>query len=395
MSWNDVILLPLEPDAEAQKQVEEATCHSEQSKGITCQVEIHTSDDVWTLFCRNSKGERKSVGGDEIYIRYEEFDPVVENEETEEKMSLVLQAVAIVTDNEDGSYSLSFYTTPTHPSPNKTGSIKCLTVYLEYSNHIGRLPSPQKRDWKNGGYTHKRYNCSPRLRPPVKPFNPPINENSINLNNFERVICFGDSTMDQFVRQRPNKKGKYYFQSNLRVGEKMRLPMNSETFETHLQMLQEQLGEELSSSESDKNTALILGSCLWDILDAQDTLQGKDYQNHITSCRRYIERIRDMYKVTIVWKSPMAVHIHWVDLDRLVEHDRQTATLFGIDRVRYMSASRSKFLYEKQTELMKELQVPVLDLFRATYLSADKLYPSDGRHYRPDLNRLMLQWYYR
>ena len=82
MSWNDVILLPLEPDAEAQKQVEEATCHSEQSKGITCQVEIHTSDDVWTLFCRNSKGERKSVGGDEIYIRYEEFDPVVENEET-------------------------------------------------------------------------------------------------------------------------------------------------------------------------------------------------------------------------------------------------------------------------------------------------------------------------
>jgi len=33
-------------------------------------------------------------------------------------------------------------------------------------------------------------------------------------------------------------------------------------------------------------------------------------------------------------------------------------------------------------------------LWQPTYLSADWLYPSDGRHYRPDLNRMMLSWFY-
>ena len=43
---------------------------------------------------------------------------------------------------------------------------------------------------------------------------------------------------------------------------------------------------------------------------------------------------------------------------------------------------------------MEELQVPMIDLYEATYLSADLLYPSDGRHYKPDLNRKMLSWLY-
>ena len=87
--------------------------------------------------------------------------------------------------------------------------------------------------------------------------------------------------------------------------------------------------------------------------------------------------------------------VHWVDLDRVVEHDRATATLFGINRIRYMSASRSRYLYELQKKIMKRLDVPFLDLYEATYLSADQLYPSDGRHYRPDLNRKMLGWFYK
>jgi hypothetical protein len=33
-------------------------------------------------------------------------------------------------------------------------------------------------------------------------------------------------------------------------------------------------------------------------------------------------------------------------------------------------------------------------LYEATHLSADQLYPSDGRHYKPDLNRKMLSWFY-
>lgn len=43
---------------------------------------------------------------------------------------------------------------------------------------------------------------------------------------------------------------------------------------------------------------------------------------------------------------------------------------------------------------MIELKVPLLDLYEATYLSSDQLYPSDGRHYKPDMNRKMLGWFY-
>lgn len=311
-----------------------------------------------------------------------------------------LQAVAFVKDNGDGSYDLSFSTTPWYPDMPENEECEHdreLTIYLEYSNHIGTLPPPQKSEWRNGGYTHKKYSCCPNQRPPIKAFKPPsTKEDCINLSSFDQVFAFGDSTMDQFTRQRPNKKGKYYFQPKLRVGEKMRLPLNSQTIDTHLQLLDEQFGQELKTSTSSDSTALILGSCLWDVLDYEDTLQGTEYANHAQACQSYIEEIQTRYpKVSLVWKSPMAVHIHWVDLDRLIQNQQETATLFGVDRVRYMSASRSKFLHNLQTKLMKGLQIPMLDLFDATFLSADKLYPSDGRHYRPELNRKMLQWFYR
>ena len=38
--------------------------------------------------------------------------------------------------------------------------------------------------------------------------------------------------------------------------------------------------------------------------------------------------------------------------------------------------------------------IPTLDLYQATYLSADWTLPKDARHYRPELNRTMLQWFY-
>jgi len=239
------------------------------------------------------------------------------------------------------------------------------------------------------------------------------------------------------MRQRPNKKGKYYFQPNLRIlGEKVRMGLNSETVgELVEQMRDDAVEKELacntnSNSNSNNNTrttttnsnsnsnttttttnsnsnttrttktptkkkALIVGSCLWDILSANDALQGPGFEDHARACKDYVRLLRERYPgVTIVWKLPMAVHIHWVDLQRVVEHDRSTATLFGRNRIKYMSGSRSRYLYELQKRTMEELGVPVMDLYEATYLSADWLYPSDGRHYKPDLNRTMLGWFY-
>jgi hypothetical protein len=407
-----VLLIPAEPDVGAQQVVEESTCDSdsERSSTVTCQVEIQAGDadfSCWTLYSRDQNGERKTSGGDEFYIRYEEFtdDQDNENNDDGEHNHLVLKAVAIITDHKNGSYSLDFVTPPMNPNlPFKTDddSRGILTVHFEYSDGIGQLPPPCKHDWKNGGYTHNTYTYTYAgcpVRPPIRHFRPPSHSESgiIDLGSYDEVLCFGDSTMDQFVRQRYNKKGKYYFQPNVKVGEKVLFGLNHQNVDSMLEMLDENFGEELRNREEDKDdhVAMILGSCLWDILDAHDALQGRDYEDHIQACRKYIECIRECYpNVTLFWKSPMAVHIHWVDLERLVEQGRANGNLFGIDRICYMSASRSRFLCDIQAKVMRELNVPLLDLYEATYLSSDQLYPSDGRHYRPDLNRLMLSWFY-
>jgi hypothetical protein len=260
------------------------------------------------------------------------------------------------------------------------------------------------------------------LRPHIREFRPPIP--CIDLSTFDQVFVFGDSTFCQFVRQRPNKKGKYYFQPNLRIlGEKIRVGLNTKTVSVLLKLLDESnLDGVLSKVDTgSKERALIVGSCLWDILDSEDELQGSSYEDHAHACAEFVRRLRKKYpQIVVIWKSPMACHskwymialgrciqqflhsfavflhaqVHWVDLDRVVENDRATATLFGINRIRYMSASRSWYLYHLQKNIMKSLHVPFLDLYEATYLSSDQLYPSDGRHYRPDLNRKMIGWFF-
>ncbi len=389
----EVLLIPQEPDRDIQTQIA-TSAGSSWSEQATCQVELLLGTNQWTVRCRDQDGKLKCQGGDELYIRYEEYS--CHNLGGEDAPSC--QAVALLQDHEDGTYLLDFVSTPmchTHPvldaiPCSKTKRI--LTVYLEYTNGIGKLPSPTKNDWSDGGYSHRCFTTIVSVRPSIRSFTPP--PCTIDLGSFDQILAFGDSTMDQFVRQRPNQKGKYYFHPNILVGEKLRQRLNSKTVHPIVALLENDFGKILRECAMEgKSVCLLLGSCLWDILDSSDTMQGSDFEDHIQACREYILQVRKRYQVTVAWKSPMAVHIHWVDMNRLIEHDRSTATLFGRDRVRYMSSSRSKSLYKKQCTLMEEMGVPLLDIYEASYLSADQLFPADGRHYRPDLNRLMLSWF--
>jgi hypothetical protein len=139
---------------------------------------------------------------------------------------------------------------------------------------------------------------------------------------------------------------------------------------------------------------LILGSSAWDILDAADTGQGADFADHQKACRTLIALIGNLTlnaTVTTVWKSPTAVHPHIVV--------KRRTKWFGpiakaTRRIKYMSTGRAETLYEKQKAIMAELQVPFLDVYEATYLSADWHFPSDGRHYMPQLNQAMFNWFY-
>lgn len=409
---SDAIFIPSKPDLGVRIEIERAT--SSDSPNCCCQVEIQIRADAKSLlYSRDSNGRCKTKGGDEFYVRYEELTLVDIDGDDNVSREITTQAVAFITDRNDGSYELDFCTTPMHPVPsprtanttdknhyndNEENFIRIITIHFEYTDSIGFMSSPSKQDWLNGGYSHKQYKLklpTNFYRPFIRIFSPPTP--NVDLSQFDQVFAFGDSTFCQFLRQRPNKKGKYYFQENLRIiGQKVRIGLNSETIDTLVELIREDvIDRELSNKSDLKRKALVVGSSLWDILSADDTLQGSEFKDHCNACREYIYRLRQIYPgVTLLWKSPMAVHIHWVDLQRVVEHDRATATLFGINRIKYMSSSRSLFLYQVQRQLMEDLRIPMLDLYEATYLSSDQLYPSDGRHYKPDLNRKMLGWFY-
>jgi hypothetical protein len=335
-----VLLVPAEPDVSALRIVEEATkgaaavsllntVNDEKdsfSAGACCQVEIHIRSNKLKslLYTRNCHGQRKCTGGDEFYIRYEEH--AVDASESDRQPStpaqLQLQAVALVTDIGDGSYELEFSTTPMIPFlPRELNDargdkvVAAWTVYFEYTNGIGSLPPPLKGTWPNGGYTHTLYQKKGNplsLRPQIREFHPPMP--CIDLSTFDQVFVFGDSTFCQFVRQRPNKKGKYFFQPNLRVlGEKVRVGLNTKTISVLLQLVQSNLDGVLSKVDSGaKKRALIVGSCLWDILDSEDELQGSSYDDHAHACLEYVRELRKKYpQIIVIWKSPMACHSKW------------------------------------------------------------------------------------
>jgi hypothetical protein len=290
-----------EPDIEAQERVRKATNNADLN--VTCQVQI-TSDDCskgWFLTSLDSRGVPQTSGGDEFYIRYTE-----EHQDKDDETSPSVLAVAMMEDLGNGTYRLNFCTSPTHPelpplSTPESSQGGTLTIYFEYSNGMGQMPPPSKNAWENGGYTHTQYSAKVSQRPPIRRFTPPAD--GIDLSIYKLVVCFGDSTMDQFVRQRPNLKGKYYFQPNLLVGEKVRIGLNSRTVQELLRLLEQDHGDTLRSANDGENTALLVGSCLWDILDSQDTRQGKEYRDHAQACREFIHQIRATYPgVALLWK---------------------------------------------------------------------------------------------
>ena len=51
-------------------------------------------------------------------------------------------------------------------------------------------------------------------------------------------------------------------------------------------------------------------------------------------------------------------------------------------------------LYRKQMEIMQELQVPVLDYYEASYLSAHQLRENDSIHYEAAWNNKVMNWFF-
>ncbi|EEC49625.1 predicted protein [Phaeodactylum tricornutum CCAP 1055/1] len=294
----------------------------------TCQVRLRLTSPYWTFEALNEHGHRKTCGGDEFYVCYHTHSQSIAGNRP--------MAVAIIADHEDGTYTLDFCQSPLNPLSNKRGH---LSVHFQYTSAIGCAPPPSKDHWQHGGYTHTVYlhRNLPHAPPILRPFLPPIP--SRLLSTFDRVFAFGDSILEQLVQ------GGSEGCQLITYGTKVATPLRTETLPRVLDLLEASLGPALAAEEPNQSTALILNSALWEILSDQG-VPGADFADHLTTCRTYVTTVQRRYPhVSVFWLSPSAVHIHRV---YLFNELAQKGIQHKIDRVRYMSASRTRRLYDLQ-----------------------------------------------
>jgi hypothetical protein len=252
------------------------------------------------------------------------------------------------------------------------GGIGKLTVDWQYVCNIDRMPPPTKDSWIFGGnFQKQRFAQDKVATPPIRPFVPPIGP---DLSQYH-VAAFGDSLMRELVYEAGKRRsnilyGLYKAPMNSRTSKQMKIALDSSNLAPQLRQ----------NTQSNIKWVLLLGGAIWDILHSDE---GANFDDHIRTVRELIQYARDTYPhVPIYWKAASALHIHVIPANVSRGH-----------YIRYMSESRTKFLYQRQVSLMRELDVPVLDLYEAYFLSGDFTKPGDGRHYKTPFNKEILSWF--
>ncbi len=359
----------------------------------------------WILQALDEDGFRKWAGGDEFYIslHHESYHYNDTNPHNEQVHPM---AVAEVADLGDGRYELDFVQSPMDfYSKNQglasaallqTDAQMSLTVHLVYTCGVGRLAPPAKEGWSTGGFIQTEYtiNLGEQVQiPPIRPFIPSSAESlGLDLESFHRVVFVGDSLMIQFAMC-----NGVPFHSNTTILPNVLKPLNKQTVGHFFKFTERGISQakHLLLDHPDvgnkTNLAVVIGSSTWDIIaDLHD--QGEKFVDHCAAMRTLIEMIKSKYPyVTLIWKSATAMHTHIVV-------DKKTKR-FGppekaLKRIHYMSSTRSRELYEKQKEICMDLHVPFLDVYDAYDLSGDFHFPTDGSHYRCELNQHVFNRFY-
>lgn len=262
------------------------------------------SSSRWTLQALDDDGNKKTTGGDEFYVEYQdESDLGMVNEPT---------AVAVVSDQLDGTYTLDFFTPPSRTQPVSSLSKGKITVHFVFTCGIGNAYQPTKDTWRTGGGTKVSHSTIVAEAPPVQPFEPPNQNKSVNLNSYNTTFVFGDSLLRQLVRY----NGTQFFDSRLRFIS-FQMDLSSKTVGQWLRPIRNRLRAELGIP----NTALIVGSAAWDVL-LQKHPQGAGFDNHIGACRTYVETLRQDYpNSTVIWRLPSDLHFHNVNRKCLDQGD--------------------------------------------------------------------------
>jgi len=360
----------------------------------------------WILQTYSKDDVRKIVGGDEFYVTY--TDTNAQPSDNFKDNQAPPTAVAIMQDLNNGDYELSFKTPPVMesdnayahvpvPVPSNVSDTGTLTIYVDFTCGIGRLPVPLKVGWKTSGAIHQMLNITNVPRPPITTFK---YSQVYDFSKYKMIAFFGDSLLRMMATDTiEGRKRKDFFRPNYFYAGSVRSHLSLDTldhWQTHFIN-----SYNASVHQNWPDVAVIVGSSIWDLcpaslMSSSDSnfepgflAQGSNFTDHFEACRQLILWIQSTYPgLKIYWRLPTTIHIHRVHCFLASKVDA------CYRRTMYESRTRAHHLYNGQKALMQDLNVSSLDFFEAAHLSAHHTVVNDGQHFSFEFNQYLMNHFY-
>jgi hypothetical protein len=314
----------------------------------------------------------KTIGGDELYVEW---------------ISNTDMGVAFVTDLHDGTYLLEFTRPPayqynmTHGIPlvnvglgnivpsnisfdDSDESFGRLNIHYHYTCGVAGYYAWEKRNFTHSGDVHETLVHYHIPKPPIQDFVPPNTDGAIDLSKYDVLIPLGDSVIREFYRQtffRGTCDRPFQFSDCAHA-----LSNHSDALFWIDYFDDTPAGYTARNIDENQTIALITGSAVWDLLTINGPLRP-DMTEHLDAIREFITAIRTKYpNMDIYWKATSAIHLH-----------RRDVNLWNNPLNSYLTSHN---LNVAQQKLMKELDIPYLDIYDGYYLSAAWTTPGDTIH---------------
>jgi len=342
------------------------------------------ADGTLLLHSLDPSGRRKYKGGDEIYVTYRD----------QNNDSISPTAIARIEDLQNGSYKLDFVKSRSPKIDHKQtlAGLGSIVIHLHYTCFTSYLDPPAKNSWSESGAFNTKYTSGENtiVAPPMRDADMPKQFPELAL--YDKVYTLGNSLMGQHFytnfksstasnKQTPRKPN---FQHIGGMGGALN---------TGNTIKYRHIRSKIGVEEERGNTALILGSCVWDMMahhshkatseeidsatiSVTSPKRWFEWDDHLEAVETLISDIRREFPSwKIYWKGCTAIQINaW------------TGTQFAAggvaDSVWYTSWIRSQKLDLLQKKLMEKLDVPVFDLWSLSFDMAELLKPGDTRHYQ-------------
>jgi len=379
---------------------------------ITSHVKILVDNSIdpsfktrWTLQTFSKDDARKTVGGDEFYVTYSDNNSRTSDDFKD--FEAPPSAVAIIQDFNNGDYELIFKTPPVLESdnggvhvpgslPSNFSETGTLTIHLDFTCGIGKVPVPLKVGWKTSGTIHQTLNITNVPRPPISTYK---FSQDYDFSKYKMIMFFGDSLLRMMATDSSEgSRKKHFFRPNYLYASSVKLHLSLDTldhWQTHFLH-----SYNASVHKNWPDVAVIVGSSIWDLCPASlwssDSnfepgflAQGSNFTDHFEACRQLILWIQSTYPgMNIYWRLPTTLHTHRVQCFLASKIDA------CYRRTMYESRTRVNYLYDGQKTLMQDMNVSYLDFFEASHLSAHDTVVNDGAHFSFEFNQHLLNHFY-